>query len=291
MTLTAKLFLPAGANLGEGPMWDERSGKLYWVDIWGEKLHRSDPVTGADEVFEVGQPVGTVVLGESGAIYLAVQHGFVRFDLDSGALDPIADPEAHLPGNRFNDGKCDPAGRFWAGTMGLKPAFEVGALYRLDPDRRTHKMVSNVTVSNGIAWSADKRSMYYIDSGPHTVSQFDYDNDSGAITQRRTLIQVPTGMGAPDGMALDVEGKLWIAHYGGSCVRRWDPDTGQVLDTISVPTARVTACAFGGPQMDTLFITTAKDDQRDPASDPNAGHLFTAHPGTRGQMTFRFADR
>jgi sugar lactone lactonase YvrE len=288
MSHSVQTLLQSNATLGEGPLWDERTQRLYWVDILGHALHRSDPLRQTNEIFSIGEAVGTVVLGESGQIYLAVQDGFAHFDLQSGALTPLASPEADRPGNRFNDGKCDPGGRFWAGTMGFESQPRAGALYRLDPDHSVHRMLDDVTVSNGIAWSADHKTMYYVDSAPRSVSAFDYDLASGTISNRRPIAEVTADMGSPDGMALDVDGKLWIAHYGGSCVRRWDPETGQVLAEIPVPTLKVTACAFGGADMKTLFITTASNNQ--PKTDHHAGNLFMARPGVRGQATYRFAD-
>lgn len=288
--IEAELLLEAHAGLGEGPWWDERENLLYWVDITGGTLHRTDPVIGKNETFPVGQPVGTVVLREGGGVMLAVRDGFAAFDLETGTLNPVADPEAHLPGNRFNDGKCDPAGRFWAGSMGFAAEPGAGALYRLDPDHTVHKMIANVTISNGIVWTSDHKIMYYIDSVPGTVSAFEYDPGSGQIRNRRTIIEVGEKLGAPDGMAIDIEDKLWIAHYGGGCVRRWDPQTADILETITVPASNVTACAFGGPELDTMYITTAGgNDPERLKTEPYAGCLFAARPGVQGQLAYRFA--
>jgi sugar lactone lactonase YvrE len=290
MTEKAELFLAAGAALAEGPMWDDREGVLYWVDILRGQVHRADPASGADAAFSVGQPVGTIVLREAGGLMLAVREGFAAFDPETEVLTPIADPEAHLPGNRFNDGKCDPGGRFWAGTMAFSAEPGAGALYRLDPDFRVHKMLENVTISNGLAWSSDHLTMYYIDSQPGTVSAFDYDLSTGAIQNRRIVIRVEEGLGLPDGMAIDADDKLWIAHYGGGCVRRWDPDTAEILETIPVPAANATACAFGGSDLGDLYITTAGGDNPDQLrADPQAGNLFVARPGVSGPAAYRFA--
>jgi sugar lactone lactonase YvrE len=174
--------------------------------------------------------------------------------------------------------------------MAFSAAEGAGGLYRLDPDYSVHRMLENVTISNGICWSEDRKTMYFIDSLPGTVSAFDFDLASGGIHNRRTIIAVDRDMGLPDGMAIDEEGHLWIAHYGGSCVRCWDPDSGAVLETILIPTENVTACAFGGPELGTLYITTAGGN--DPArleAEPLAGCLFAARPGVRGHPTYRFA--
>ncbi len=290
MTGKVELFLDAHAQLGEGPLWDEREGVLYWVDITGEALHKTDPRTGEDTSFPLGQPVGTVVLREGGGVLLALRDGFAAYDLETRNLSPIADPEVHLPGNRFNDGKCDPAGRFWAGTMAFSAEAGAGSLYRLDPDLTVHKMLGGITISNGLVWRSDHRTMYYIDSVPRTVSAFDYDSVSGGIRGRRIVIQVPEGMGVPDGMAIDAEDKLWIAHYGGGCVRRWDPQRAEILETIPVPASNVTACAFGGPELETLYITTAGgNDPERLKTEPQAGCLFAAKTDVQGQLTYRFA--
>lgn len=285
-----ELCLEAHAVLAEGPLWDERSGVLYWVDIMGETVSRTDPLTGETETCPLGQPVGTVVLRERGGLLVAVRDGIAALDLETCKLTPVAAPEAHLPGNRFNDGKCDPAGRFWAGTMSFSGDAGAGSLYRLDPDQTVHKMLDGVTISNGIVWSSDHKTMYYNDSRPGTVSAFDYDVATGEIQNRRILIEVEEGMGVPDGMAIDVEDKLWIAHYGGGCVRRWDPESGAILETIAIPTANVTACAFGGPDLDRLYITTAGGHDHDRRlTEPHAGCLFVCQVDIQGQLAYRFA--
>jgi len=202
----------------------------------------------------------------------------------------IIDPETDKPDNRFNDGKCDPAGRFWAGTMHIRGQPNHGSLYRLDTDMTVHKMVEDVSISNGIVWTADHKTMYYIDTPTRTVYAYDYDNDTGAIDNRRIAIQVPEGIGFPDGMAIDAEGMLWIAHYEGKAVRRWDPASGKILHTIDLPVSRVTACAFVGNNLDTLYITTAINglSAERHAKEPHAGSLFVAQPGVTGTLTYRF---
>jgi sugar lactone lactonase YvrE len=288
MANKAELLLDIRADLGEGPLWDERENVLYWVDINGHKLYVYNPATGANTGYDVGQQVGTVVLRESGGVMLALRNGFAAFDPASGKLEIIADPEADKPNNRFNDGKCDPAGRFWAGTMCGEPY--QSALYRLDTDMSVHKMVEDVCISNGIVWTADKKTMYYIDSPVRNVYAYEYDHETGDISNCRIIIKVPDDKGVPDGMAIDSEGMLWIAHYNGSAVHRWDPASGEILETIELPVSRVTACAFGGDKLDTLYITTAingmKEEQH--AQEPHAGSLFVAKTNVTGTLTYRF---
>lgn len=291
MTRQAELVLDAKAELGEGALWDERTQQLYWVDIIGQSLHVYNPASNEDKRYPVGQMVSTVVLSETGEVLLAVENGFARFDLASEKLTILIDPEADKPSNRFNDGKCDPAGRFWAGTMDRSATTpNMGNLYRLDPDRSVHTMLTEVSISNGIVWTADRKTMYFIDSIPYTVTAFDYDNVTGNISNPRVVIQVPETMGMPDGMAIDCEGMLWIAHFFGGAVHRWNPHTGQVMETIRLPTSNVTSCAFGGVHLDELYITTAREslseDQR--SRETHAGGLFRVKLDTVGTLTYRF---
>lgn len=288
MTTPVQLLLDAQAKLGEGAIWDSRQQRLLWIDILGQTLHRFDPVAGKDQVIDVGQFIGTVVPRRAGGVMVALSDGFAALDWETGQLTFVADPEAELPDTRFNDGKCDPAGRFWAGTMSLKGVNEAGSLYVLDGDHSTRRMVTGVSVSNGIVWSRDARTMYYIDTRLQRVDAFDYDLGTGNITQRRVAFTVPADQGRPDGMTLDAEGMLWIAHWEGWRVTRWDPLTGRLLQTIQVPVARVTSCAFGGPNLDQLFITTAQPAKPDPAQ-PNAGGVFVARPGVCGLPAFEYA--
>lgn len=291
MTRQAELVLDAKAELGEGALWDERTQRLYWVDILGQALHVYNPVSKEDKQHHVGQMVSTVVLTETGEVLLAVENGFARFDLESGKLTILVDPEADKPSNRFNDGKCDPAGRFWAGTMDRSATVpREGSLYRLDPDGSVHTMLTEVSISNGIVWTADLKTMYFIDSIPYTVTAFDYDNVTGNISRPRVVIQIPKEMGMPDGMAIDREGMLWIAHFFGGAVHRWNPLTGQVVETIKLPTSNPTSCAFAGEHLDELYITTARDSltEEQRSREIYAGGLFRVKLDTMGTLSYRF---
>jgi sugar lactone lactonase YvrE len=235
--------------------------------------------------------VGTVVPRAAGGVMLALYEGFAAFDPETGELTMIVDPEADLPGNRFNDGKCCPGGTFWAGTMAYENQTTQGSLYRLDPDMSVHKMLGNIGISNGIVWSLDHRTMYYIDSMAYTVRAFDYDTNTGDISRERVIIRVPREEGLPDGMDIDEEGMLWVAHFGGGRINRWHPETGEILHTLRLPASQVTACAFGGPELDTLYITSAALNLDEAAlkQEPHAGGLFTVKPGYRGVKSFKFA--
>ena len=290
MDTGVELLVDAHAQVGEGPLWDEERQVLYWVDILSSLLYIYDPATGENRALDVGRHVGTVVTRASGGLMLAVREGFASFDLETQELTLIANPEAHITGNRFNDGKCDPAGRFWAGTMAYENPTNQGSLYRLDTDLSVHKIFGDVAISNGIIWSLDHTTMYYIDTLRKNVRAFDYADDTGDISNERVIINVPEEIGMPDGMAIDSEGMLWVAHYGGSCVSRWNPNTAQLLEKIDLPVTQVTACAFGGPNLDILFITSAAQelDAAELERQPLAGGLFSIKTPYQGVLSFRF---
>lgn len=288
--MTVELLLDAKAKLGEGALWDEREGLLYWLDITDGKLHRYHPAISENQTFNIGQYTGAVVLRESGGLILAVKDGFAACNLETGALTMINAVESHLPGNRFNDGKIDPGGRFWAGTMALDMSPGHGSLYRLDTDGSVKKMRQNISISNGIVWTQDHKTMYYIDSIPRTITAFDYDVTTGEISNERLAIHVPDDMGYPDGMAIDSEDMLWVAHYAYGAVVRWNPSTAKVLQEIKLPCRRVTSCAFGGENLDQLYITTSWENasENERQREPLAGGLFLAQPGVIGQISYRY---
>jgi len=283
-----ELILDARSVLGEGAIWDEEKQVLYWVAIDPGLVHVYDPATRKNRTLQVGQPVGTVVPRASGGLMLAVRDGFMSLDLETGRTELVAIPSGHNPENKFNDGKCDPAGRFWAGTK--ETPSRKGALFRLDRDLSVHQMVDGVGCSNGLAWSLDKKTMYYIDSPTMKIEGFDYDLVTGAISNRRTMVSVAEEYGVPDGMTIDAEGKLWVAHWDGWRVCRWDPDTGKLIQKVRLPISRPTSCAFGGPELGTLYITsvTTELDPAALAKQPRTGGLFRFNSGVRGLPAFSF---
>src|SRR5258706_4819141 len=214
MATSVELLLDLKAELGEGPIWHAPSQRLYWVNIMAGEVHLYDPKTNTDRFLLVGQSVGTVVPRRTGGVMLALNHGFASLDLDSGAVTMLVDPEKHLPENRFNDGKCDPAGRFWAGTM-LNGATESdpphGSLYSLDASGQVRQRLGRIRISNGICWSLDKTTMYFVDSPDRRVDAFDYDDATGEIGNRRVAVTVGRDYGMPDGMTIDAGGMLWVA--------------------------------------------------------------------------------
>jgi sugar lactone lactonase YvrE len=280
------------AGLGEGAIWDVRVNRLYWVDIPGMRLFELDPESGRVRDWDVGQLIGTVVPRTRGGLILAMQDGITGFDPDTGRTEWLARPEDYDPVCfRFNDGKCDPAGRFWVGSYSITPEKRPGTLYRMDPDGTMHAMLRGVGTSNGITWHRERRVMYFIDTPLLRADAFDYDEARGTVTNRRAAVTFPDGVGRPDGSTMDAEGMLWIAHWDGGCVTRWNPLTGECLQTVRVPASRVTSCAFGGPELDRLYITTARKglSESDLHQQPQAGGLFRVRPGVRGVPAVGFA--
>ena len=252
---------------GEGPVWWQ--GGLYYVDIEGHQVHRYDPADGSEKSWDVGERVGTVVPRESGGLVIAGDHGISLLDTETGALTRIADPEQDLPDNRFNDGKCSPDGRFFAGTISLVKKTGSAKLYRLDPDFTLHEAFGPVTNSNGIVWSADGKTVFYIDTPRKEVLAFDYEE--GHLRNLRSVISTAHLDSSPDGMAIDAAGNLWIAFCHGGCVICFSPESGAELRRIELPCLETTACAFGGPDLVDLYVTTGIHKS---VAEEHAGKLF-----------------
>ncbi|HTW98020.1 MAG TPA: SMP-30/gluconolactonase/LRE family protein [Acidimicrobiales bacterium] len=287
-----EVALAAQAELGEGPVWDERSGELLFVDIDRRAVHTFDPVSGAHGSFDVGRSVGAVVLREDGGLVLAAHNAFFLADHDGAGLRRFGSFEVDDEHVRFNDGKVDPQGRFVAGTMHARESDARGVLYMLSGDGSVVPLVEGVTISNGLAWSRDGRTMYYIDTPAQTVDAFDVDPSSGSVSNRRVVAEIAVaGSGGPDGMAIDDEGLLWVAVWGGYRVDRVDPASGRLVASVSVPTRQVSSVAFGGASLDQLYITTARTslDEATLAAEPHAGDVFVVEPGVSGPPAQRFA--
>ena len=282
----AELVLNVRAELGEGPVWDAASGTLYWVDLFAGVVHRYQPASGLTGSVEVGEIIGCVVPRQSGGLLAATASGIYHLDPATGAKTRVSAIEADRPETHFNDGKVDPAGRFWFGSIAVDRTSDVrGDLYSLEPDLTVTHRLHGVDNTNGMDWSPDGRTMYYIDSLTRQVTAYDYDAASGAISNPRPLVTLPEGTGVPDGMTVSVDGTLWVAHWGGARVTRWHPATGALLQTIAVPANLTTSCAFAGPALDELYITTAR--YQEPitalAAQPFAGGLFRYRTDTKGR--------
>lgn len=285
--MKAELVIDSRGILSEGPVWDAQS--LWWVDIEGKLLHRYNSVHEEHTTFSLPEKVGSFSLQQQGGMVMAGEQGWSAYEPETGAWRHLADPELNQPSTRFNDGKCDRAGRFIAGTASLRGESE-GALYSLHADGSWHRLLEGVTCSNGITWSPDDRTMYYIDSYTYKVDALDYDIATGQAANRRTILSYEgTGI-LPDGMTADEEGLLWIAEWGGSKVSRWNPGTGERILTVEVSATNVTSCTFGGPQLDELWITTARSDLSDSELklQPYAGSIFRAKVGIRGRACHPF---
>lgn len=287
---TPECIWNAHALLGEGPLWSAREQALYWVDILSRRLHRYSERE-ERRTWQFDQEISAVAERVDGeGLIITQRHGFAFFDPATEKLTPAAQVETDMPGNRFNDGKCDRRGRFWAGTMDFECTRPTGSLYRLSPDLTCARMDSGYAVTNGPAWSADERTLYHNDSVNGRVFAFDYDPESGAVSNKRVFLQFNPDDGSPDGMTTDAEGGLWIAHWGASKVTRHDAQ-GKVLQTIDLPCSQVTCCAFGGPDFDILYITSAATGltTQQLESEPLAGSLFAVKPGVTGvpANTFR----
>ncbi len=249
----ARLVWAAGAELGESATWDDRAERLWWVDIRGRRLHRMDEAGSDRRSWGLPQEPGCLALtDEPAGILLGLRTGVFSFAPETGRLELLAVPEEHRADHRLNDGKVDPSGRLWFGTMHVGERSAEGALYVMDRSGRALRVDAPYTVPNGPAFSADGRIMYCADSPARTIYSFQLDD---GIVQKREFVCFAEDEGYPDGMTVDAEGCLWVAHWGGGCVSRFAPD-GQRLGRIQVPTEKVTSCAFGGADMRTLFITT-----------------------------------
>ncbi len=270
---------PAACELGEGPVWVAREAALWFVDIERPCLHRYDPASGERHSFRPPWRVGSLAPRAGGGFIAGTEAGFALIDPVAGGWQLLDHPEGHLPHNRFNDGKVDPAGRFWAGTMDDRKRADTGTLYRMDPDLRWTAIDDGYGITNGPAFSPDGRLMYHSDSRARTTYVFDL-HDDGCARHKRVFARWPDEFGHPDGMTVDAEGCLWIAFWGGACVRRVSPQA-EVLATVGIPAPHVTSCAFGGANLDRLFVTTARQAMDADAleAEPLSGALFEVDAG------------
>ncbi len=283
--------------LGECPIWDEKSQRLFWIDGLGKKVHIFDPVSGRNISYQIPQQVGSLALTDrDNILILALQDGIYTLDIDGGAIKQHLPIEENLPGNRFNDGKCDCMGRFWFGSMntdandGNDGCAATGSLYCLSANRKIKKVFSGVTISNGMGWDLENRQFYYIDSAQKAVFAFDFDLESGELGNRRVVVDLDKKADElPDGMAVDSGGMLWVAIWGGYRVCRFDPRNGSCLAQIILPVRNITSCAFGGKNLDELYVTSANIDSKGTEKEL-AGSLFRVkvQTGIKGGRNCRF---
>ncbi len=287
---TLELVIDAGAEVGEGPVWDADRGVLWWVDITAGVVHCYEPRIGADRSIPVGSAVGAVALRRDGTILAALADRLAVLDPAQEGLETVLPFSAGHRPLRCNDGKCDPAGRFWVGRMTADGAPGEGALLRIDADLAVSQHLSGLAIPNGLGWSLDGTVMYFLDSEWLEVRTHAYDTSTGAMGEGRTLVRFPDDGSVPDGMTVDAEGCLWVARWGAGCLVRVAPDGG-ILGQIDLPVSQVSSCAFGGEDLEDLYITSAHEDfgPADLAREPLAGGLFRCRPGVRGSLPIPFA--
>lgn len=290
--LDISLALRAHTQIGESPVWSQRTQELYFVDIAGQQIHTYRPSDGRHRVFDVPDLVTSVSLRERGGLVLSLRKTFAFYDPETGHLDVLTDPEPDRPGNRFNDARCDPQGRLWAGTMSAGDwQAPTGAVYRFDPDRRITRMIDDVPCSNGTGWSPDGRTMYHTQSFRYAIFAYDFDAETGTIANGRPFVRLPPdGGGFPDGLTVDELGFVWSAQPVYGRLVRYDPGGG-IDRIISLPISRGTGCTFGGPDHRTLYITSATETLTEAqiAEEPLAGSVFACTPGVRGIPASLFA--
>jgi sugar lactone lactonase YvrE len=285
-----RCVVDAGAEIGESPVWDERYHLLYWIDIPGRKLHRFDPHTGVDAVWEMPAEPGAIGVRRSGGVVLAMRHAFYGFDFmdpEPALLARVADE----PGtNRLNDGRVDRMGRFWSGTVNEQDREPTGALYCLDAAGRVTRRLDGIACSNSLCWSPDGKVMYHADSFAWQIRAWDFDAATGTIANPRPFIEIPREEGFSDGATVDADGCLWAAHWGHGHVKRYDPE-GKLMHTIALPVTNITCPCFGGPDFTTLYVTTAhfRLDAAARAAQPLAGGLFAIEVDVKGLPEPKYA--
>jgi sugar lactone lactonase YvrE len=277
------------AGLGESPVWDGREGALYWIDGRKPSINRFDPATARNHAVTLAEPVHAIALTRGHRLLCAFEASLSFIDCETGALQPLVSLIEGLEDN-LNDGACDRAGRFWVGSKARDWVKPVGVLFRYDPDGTVHRLDEGFQLSNGLGWSPDDRTMYFIDSAPREIYAYDFDLAGGGVKNRRRLVRIAEEHGLPDGMTVDAEGFLWVAQWSGGRVVRYDPD-GNIERMIPMPVQRPTSVAFGGPDLTTLFITsgTMRMSEAELSAEPQAGHLFALETEVQGLPESRFA--
>ncbi|PKO05804.1 MAG: SMP-30/gluconolaconase/LRE domain protein [Chloroflexi bacterium HGW-Chloroflexi-3] len=298
MTLINKpeILVDQKALTGEGPSWDAQHEVLYWVDIPRATIYVYNPATRQNQGIDLGKDfssIGAVVACKSGGLLFTPERKIAYFDFEQPTYQILAEVEEDLPGNRFNDGKCDPYGRFLAGTMQSAPdGTPTGSLYIMDRDTKVRKLLDGLVISNGLGWSTDYRTFYLADSFSKDVWAFDYDLEHGNISRQRTAFTLPDGIWAADGLTTDTDGMLWLALWDGACVQRWDPRSGELLATYPFPAKRTSCPVFGGGDMNELYVTSAAIGLQD--SDwqayPHNGALMRLETEFTGLPSFLFGD-
>ena len=284
------MLYDARCLLAEGPHWHAERNSFSWVDIEGKKLFEYNFNSKEIKEHSIPYRVSTIVQNDANNLILGLQGGIGSFNLETEILTWLLDLEKEYPNRRCNDGKCDPAGRLWVGIMDEACTADEGSLYCIETDFTKHKKVDYLSIPNGIVWSLDKKRMYHIDSPTYTVKSYLYDNTTGHILFEKIAITIPQDLGSPDGMCIDEEGMVWIAHWGGFGVYRWNPETGELLSKIEIPVPLASSCAFAGKNLDSLVITTASTELSEEQKEQYhlSGSIFIANPGVKGIAPYKF---
>ncbi len=282
--MKASLYYKSDNILGEGPIWDHRSQELVWVDIDGKTLNFLKNPTAAIEQHIFQLKIGFAALAEEDIYVVGLENGLYRYNRRDHSLSILTDPSLHREGLRWNDGKTGLDGCIWGGTMAVDQTLYQGSLYRLDRNLNLKKMLAHVSISNGLAWNSDLGKMYFVDSPLRSVQTFQYKKGDPEIGVPDFTFNTHEDMGYPDGMTIDEDGMLWIAHWDGACIGRWHPGTGQLITKIDIPAPRVTSCIFGGQGFSTLFVSTARTglSKEQLENYPLSGSLFTIDTNTKG---------
>lgn len=293
MSYQAELFVDIRAVLGESPVWDAQRGMFYWVDIMGPTVYARSFADGSVKTLDLsahGSSIGCVAPCDSGKLIMGLDRKIAMIGLDEDTPQILAECDPDLEGHRFNDGKCDPFGRFVLGMMGNGTNDWDSPVYSYTAGQAPKLIHENVLISNGLGWNPDYTVMYYADSGSRDVFAFDYDAATGALSNQRVVFTLPDGALTADGMTTDREGMIWLAWWDGYCVTRWNPNTGEMIDKVEVPAPRVTSCCFGGDEMKTLFITTARTglSEETLATYPHSGAVFKVETDVEGMPSFAF---
>ncbi len=278
------LAYKTNAQLGEGAIWNYKTKELYWVDIEGKSLNIYNPKTSTNRVLETPSRIGTVVPKNDGKVLVALEDGIYNINLHTGKSSLFLNMKEELIGIRLNDGKCDPSGRFWVGSMHFDQIKGKAKLFCIKNKSEFETKIDSVTISNGIVWTSDYKTMYYIDTPTAQIKAYDFDNETGNISNGRIAVEIPETLGYPDGMTIDEDDMLWVGMWNGNAVIRFNPNTGKVIQKIEVPAHNITSCAFGGETLETLYITSARVDmtEEELKQYPLAGSVFKIKPGVKG---------
>ncbi len=290
--LSAEIELKIKAELGEGAFWNHKTQEFYWVDIIGKSLNIYNPSTKSNKSFDMPSAISTVVAYTNQEVVVALVDGIYKVNLQSGELSVLSDVEKEMTWNRFNDGKCDPNGNLWVGSMHYDQNEPLASVYKIDEDGKTTKMIDSVTISNGIVWTKDAKTMYYIDTPTANIMAYDYDINTSTISNGRVAVKVSKEDGFPDGMAIDENDMLWVGMWNGNAVTNYNPKTGKLVSKIQVPAHNVTSCSFGGENLDVLYITTSSLDMTDEEKEkfPKAGSIFKVKPDVKGVKSAFFGN-